>query len=64
MVLSKPQTAVPDELMQPLEPMRSMEQEPAGNMWEIYQHNIEHCSVCYIRYKALIEAVKARDERD
>ena len=64
MTLSKQPTVVPDELKQPLEPMRIMENETPSQMWEVYRHNTEQCSVCYVRYKALVEAVESREAGD
>jgi len=60
MTLSKQQTEVPEELTKPLTPLRSPEN-PA-DVWGAYRDNMQACAVCYIRYEALVKAVKTREE--
>lgn len=60
MTLSTQPTTIPDELRKPLVPLRTVD--TPADIWTIYGHNMQSCAVCYIRYEALVEATRAREE--
>ena len=60
MMLSRQQTEVPEELTKPLTPLRSSEN--PTDVWGVYKDNMQSCAVCYIRYEALVKAVKTRED--
>lgn len=57
-------TAIPDQLIKPLKPLKTVDAPTMQELMQTQMHNTRECGVCYVRYKNLVKAVEDRQKVD
>ena len=55
-----PPPQLPEGATEPLAPL--VEAAGPAEAWPVYFQNMQNCGICYVRYRALVDMLEAREE--